>query len=71
MLLTPMQQTMTPDQAMSNDYKGIAFDVTKVWPHEKFPLRQVGELVLNKNPENYFDEIEQVCGLFSWLASWY
>jgi catalase len=35
------------------------FDVTKVWPHKDYPLIEVGVLELNRNPENYFAEIEQ------------
>ena len=35
------------------------FDVTKVWPHSDYPLIEVGVLELNKNPENYFAEVEQ------------
>ena len=35
------------------------FDLTKVWPHEDYPLVDVGVLELNKNPENYFSEVEQ------------
>ncbi|MCR6578815.1 catalase [Campylobacter insulaenigrae] len=35
------------------------FDLTKVWPHSKVPLIEVGELVLNKNVQNYFNEVEQ------------
>ncbi|KAH8816722.1 catalase [Xylogone sp. PMI_703] len=35
------------------------FDMTKVWPHKQYPLRKVGRMVLNKNPENWFAEIEQ------------
>jgi catalase len=35
------------------------FDLTKVWPHQNFPLVEVGELVLDRNPENYFAEVEQ------------
>jgi catalase len=54
-----MQQTMTREQA-EGVYRHIAFDVTKVWPHAEFRLRTIGKLVLNKNPENFFDEIEQV-----------
>ena len=34
------------------------FDLTKVWPHADYPLIEVGELELNRNPENYFAEIE-------------
>ncbi len=35
------------------------FDLTKVWPHADYPLIEVGVLELNRNPENYFMEIEQ------------
>jgi catalase len=35
------------------------FDLTKVWPHGDYPLHEVGDLVLNRNPENYFAEVEQ------------
>ncbi|QDT84044.1 catalase [Gimesia chilikensis] len=35
------------------------FDLTKVWPHGDYPLIHVGTLELNRNPENYFAEIEQ------------
>ncbi len=35
------------------------FDLTKVWPHGDYPLIDVGVLELNKNPENYFADVEQ------------
>jgi catalase len=35
------------------------FDLTKVWPHKDYPLIEVGEMELNRNPENYFAEVEQ------------
>ncbi len=35
------------------------FDLTKIWPHKDYPLQDVGVLELNKNPENYFAEVEQ------------
>ena len=35
------------------------FDLTKVWPHSDYPLIEVGVLELNRNPENYFAEVEQ------------
>ena len=35
------------------------FDLTKVWPHRDYPLIEVGVLELNRNPENYFAEVEQ------------
>ena len=50
-------QVMTEQQA--KDYDWHPFDLTKVWEHEDFPLIEVGEFELNKNPRNYFAEIEQ------------
>jgi catalase len=35
------------------------FDLTKVWPHRDHPLIEVGEWELNRNPDNYFAEVEQ------------
>jgi len=35
------------------------FDLTKVWPHNDYPLMDVGVLELSRNPENYFAEVEQ------------
>ncbi|WP_069265017.1 catalase [Paraburkholderia nodosa] len=35
------------------------FDITKVWPHKDYPLIDVGTIELNRNPENYFAEVEQ------------
>ena len=35
------------------------FDLTKVWPHKDYPLMEVGEIVLNRNPEDYFADVEQ------------
>ncbi|MBP2316796.1 catalase [Azospirillum soli] len=40
-------------------YRIDPFDLTKVWPHADYPLVEIGELVLNRNPENYFAEVEQ------------
>lgn len=50
-------QIMTPEQAES--YRFDPFDITKVWPHADFPPITVGRMVLNRNPENYFAEVEQ------------
>jgi len=50
-------QIMTPEQA--RDYRFDIFDITKVWPHGDIPPIKVGKLVLNRNPENYFAEVEQ------------
>jgi catalase len=35
------------------------FDLTKVWPHKDYPLIEVGVMELNRNPENFFAEVEQ------------
>lgn len=35
------------------------FDLTKVWPHGDYPLIDVGVIELNRNPDNYFAEVEQ------------
>ena len=40
-------------------YKVNPFDLTKVWPHADYPLIEVGILELNRNPQNYFAEVEQ------------
>jgi catalase len=50
-------QIMTESQAEKTSYN--PFDLTKVWPHAEFPLIEVGIMELNKNPENYFAEVEQ------------
>lgn len=50
-------QIMTQEQA--ENYKENPFDITKVWSHKDFPLIEVGVLELNRNPENYFAEVEQ------------
>lgn len=44
----------------ANTYRYDPFDVTKVWAHEDYPLIEVGQMVLDRNPENYFAEVEQV-----------
>ena len=36
-----------------------SFDLTKVWPHRDYPLIEVGEFELNRNPENFFADVEQ------------
>jgi catalase len=35
------------------------FDLSKVWLHGDYPLMEVGMMELNRNPENYFAEVEQ------------
>jgi catalase len=41
------------------DYRFNPFDLTKVWPHGDYPLITVGRLVLDRNPVNFFAEVEQ------------
>jgi catalase len=43
----------------ADTYKWDPFDVTKVWSQKDYPLIEVGKMTLNKNPENYFAEVEQ------------
>ncbi len=43
----------------AKDYHIDPFDVTKVWPHADYPLQEVGVLELNRNPKNFFQEVEQ------------
>ncbi|WP_342504922.1 catalase [Sporosarcina sp. FSL K6-2383] len=50
-------QVMTEEQANNMPYN--PFDLTKVWYKEDFPLIEVGEFELNRNPDNYFAEVEQ------------
>lgn len=50
-------QVMPEEDAVN--YKWNVFDVTKVWPHADYPLQRVGKLVLNRNPANYFADVEQ------------
>ncbi|MFK2825716.1 catalase KatA [Bacillus sp. B190/17] len=43
----------------ADTYRWDPFDVTKVWSQKDYPLIEVGRMVLNRNPENYFAEVEQ------------
>lgn len=54
-------QIMTQSQAeqFEKDTGWNPFDLTKVWPHADFPLHEVGQLELNRNPENYHAQMEQ------------
>ena len=40
-------------------YRFNPFDLTKVWPHSAYPPITIGRMVLNRNPENFFAEVEQ------------
>ncbi len=46
-------------EAEAATYKVNPFDLTKVWSHHDYPLIDVGLMELNRNPRNYFAEIEQ------------
>jgi catalase len=50
-------QIMPFDEAA--DYRFNPFDVTKVWPHADYPPITIGRMVLDRNPENHFAEVEQ------------
>ena len=50
-------QILPPDKA--KDFPWDIFDITKVWPHGEVPPIKIGKLVLNRNPVNYFAEVEQ------------
>lgn len=46
-------------EADAKTYRFDPFDLTKVWPHGDYPLIDVGVMELNRNPENYFADVEQ------------
>jgi catalase len=43
----------------ANTYRLNPFDLTKVWPHKDYPLIEVGVMELNRNPDNFFADVEQ------------
>ena len=45
--------------AEAEAYRYDVFDITKVWPHADYPPMTIGRMVLDRNPENYFAEVEQ------------
>lgn len=51
-------QVMTFEQAEKWQFN--PFDLTKVWPQKEYPLIPVGKMVLDRNPKNYFQEVEQI-----------
>nr|CAD7430869.1 unnamed protein product [Timema monikensis] len=51
-------QVMTFAQA--EKFRWNPFDLTKIWPQGEYPLIRVGKFVLNRNPSNYFAEVEQI-----------
>jgi catalase len=46
-------------EADAKTYRFNPFDLTKVWSHKDYPLIEVGIMELNRNPENYYAEVEQ------------
>jgi len=50
-------QVMPYEEAAN--YRFNPFDLTKVWPHGDYPLIEVGRMTLDRNPDNYFAQIEQ------------
>jgi len=50
-------QVMSEDESKKCNFN--PFDLTKVWPHKDYPMIDVGVLELNRNPENYFADVEQ------------
>ena len=51
-------QVMSDDEHSELDFDPL--DATKIWPEEQFPMLPVGRMVLDRNPVNYFAEVEQV-----------
>lgn len=50
-------QTMNISEEMNQTFDPL--DDTKIWPEDKFPLIPVGKMVLNRNPENFFTQVEE------------
>jgi catalase len=50
-------QIMSDDDHPELDFDPL--DDTKIWPEDQFPWLPVGRMVLNRNPQNYFAEVEQ------------
>ncbi|KAM3067612.1 catalase A [Clarireedia jacksonii] len=40
-------------------YRWNIFDMTKIWPHSNFPLRPFRKMILNKNSNDFFEDVEQ------------
>ena len=53
-----LEMQVMPFEDAAN-YRFNPFDVTKVWPHADYPAIPVGRMVLDRNPENFFAEVEQ------------
>jgi catalase len=46
-------------EAEAANYRFNPYDLTKVWPHEDYPMIEVGRMTLNRTPTNYFQDVEQ------------
>ncbi|MCF6150866.1 MAG: catalase, partial [Candidatus Kuenenia stuttgartiensis] len=46
-------------EAEAETYRWNPFDLTRIWSHSDYPLIEVGVLEMNRNPSNYFAEVEQ------------
>ncbi|XP_054161354.1 catalase-like [Oppia nitens] len=55
---TLMIQVITEQEARRFSFN--PFDATKIWPIDKYPLIEVGVMTLNRNPSNFFAEVEQI-----------
>ncbi|GLV55586.1 catalase [Dictyobacter sp. S3.2.2.5] len=53
-----LEMQIMPFEDAAN-YRFNPFDLTKVWPHSDYPAIEVGRLVLDRNPENFFAQLEQ------------
>ena len=51
--------TLLRTEEQAKNHPDNPFDLTKTWKHSEYPLIEVGILELNRNPENYFADIEQ------------
>ncbi len=51
-------QLMPAEDEMKYDFDIL--DATKLWPEDLIPVRRIGKMTLNRNPDNYFAETEQV-----------
>lgn len=54
-----LQVQLIPEEE-ARQFRVDLLDPTKVWPEDHVPYMRVGKMTLNRSPENYFDEVEQV-----------
>jgi len=51
------------EESQEHDFDFDILDATKLWPEDLVPVRRIGKMTLNRNPDNYFAETEQVAFL--------